>query len=80
MHGRLVVASRVKVSDGFSANRAVNFTSGTFTNVCTLLWVLVVVLEASPIGEIFSVVLLFRNIKLVIFRFNLSCFDGTRNS
>jgi len=53
MHGRLVAASRVKLSDGFSAVRAVNVISVTFINVCTLLWVFVVILEASSLGEIF---------------------------
>lgn len=53
MHGRLVAASRVRPSDGFSAVGAVNFVSVTFINVCTLLWVSVVILEASSLGEIF---------------------------
>lgn len=53
MHGSLVAASRVKLSDGFSAVRAVNFISVTFINVCTLLWVFVVILGASSSGEMF---------------------------
>ena len=53
MHGRLVAANRVEVSDGFSANRSFNVISGTFIKVCALLWVLVVILEASSLGEIF---------------------------
>lgn len=53
MHGRLVAASRAKLSDGFSAVRAVNYVSVTFINVCTLLWVFVVILGASSSGEMF---------------------------
>lgn len=53
MHGRLVAASRAKLSHGFSAVRAVNYISVTFINVCTLLWVFVVILGASSSGEMF---------------------------
>ena len=53
MHGRLVPASSVKLSAGFSAVRAVNFIAVNFINFCTLLWVFVVILEASSSGEIF---------------------------
>ena len=53
MHGLLVASSRVKRWDGFSAVRAVNSLSATFINVCTILWVFAVSLQASSIGEIF---------------------------